>query len=109
MIRIIQLLTAFILSIVIQGCSNSFESIDGSYFKKRWSESSQKSVVSWWYFGKKNNTHYIMEKWVVNKYYYKVKEENFTITFEGKDKPYKKTDPINLKSKNVHFKNKGKK
>jgi len=98
-----KIISLFILAMTIQGCNNNFKNTEHSYFKKRWDDSSKHSVVSWWYFGKKNNTHYIMEKWVIDKYYYKVKEQNFTITFNNKERAFKATDPINLKSINVNF------
>lgn len=85
------------------GCSVNFKTISSVDFKKKLEESSQNSVVSWWYFGKKNNYHYLMEKWVIDKYYYKVKEEDFIITFDNKSIEFNDKKPLNLKNKNIQW------
>lgn len=94
---------AFLAILSFFGCSKDFESISSADFKQRWAESSKNSVVSWWYFGKKDNTHYLMEKWVIDKFYLKVKEENFIITFDNKSIDFTNKKPLNLKTENIRW------
>lgn len=89
---------------LIGGCEDRFTEIDASDFKTKWNDSIKHTALSWWYLGEKDGYYYILEKWPLKKYGYKINKENIVIKLDSPKKlAFNETDWINLKKEHIKF------
>lgn len=98
------MLTTLIL-LTLGGCEENFTQIDSKDLQDKWESSIKHTAVSWWYLGEKGNYHYVVEKWPMKKYGYKIdKTQLDVISDQPKELTFKESGWINLKKGDLVFK-----
>lgn len=89
---------------LIGGCEERFAQINASDFKTKWDDSIKHTALSWWYLGEKDGYYYILEKWPIKKYGYKIDKKNIVIKLDHPKKlTFNEPDWINLKKDLIDF------
>ena len=89
---------------LIGGCEERFTEINATDFKAKWDESVKHTALSWWYLGEKKGYYYILEKWPLKQYGYKINKANMTIRLDHpKRLSFTESDWINLKKEHIEY------
>lgn len=103
-----KLLRVMVITIAISctSCSTEFKIVSGEYIQQRLQESGKHTAVSWWYLGTDEEYHFIVEKWPLERFGYRVSIADVTInnvTVEQNGVPMDEEHWENLKVSNFLF------